>query len=176
MENFGWHLLVNYVVRNADCHAKNIAVLYSGYDDVAYTPVYDLITTQAYPRFAANPPGLSVDGRRTWKPGKALERFFKARLGIASRQYARMVERLCDSAVSVGRELIAVQKNEPRWQEVARQMLHAWNDGMESLRSTKANAQLRPLTSHLAAAGISGPDPVHQERVVIGRSDLLARR
>jgi len=31
-------------------------------------------------------------------PGKSLERFFNARLGIAPRVYAEMVEALCDSA------------------------------------------------------------------------------
>lgn len=63
LEQFGWHLLTNYVVRSADCHAKNIALYYTGLKDVAYTPVYDVVTTQAYPRYAANPPGLAVDGK-----------------------------------------------------------------------------------------------------------------
>ena len=71
-EHFGWHILANYVVRNADCHAKNIALYYTSRADVAFTPVYDLVTTQAYPRFAANPPGLSVGGRQIWTPGRTL--------------------------------------------------------------------------------------------------------
>jgi len=72
-EQLGWHLLTNYAVRNADCHAKNIALYYTGLKDVAYAPVYDVVTTQAYPRYAANPPELSVDGRQTWAVGKTLE-------------------------------------------------------------------------------------------------------
>jgi serine/threonine-protein kinase HipA len=48
---------------------------------VGYTPVYDIITTQAYPRYATNPPGLSIEGRKTWAPRKSLENFFKARVG-----------------------------------------------------------------------------------------------
>jgi serine/threonine-protein kinase HipA len=70
LEKFGWHLLPNYVVRNADWHAKNIALYYTGLKDVAYTPVYDLVPTHAYPRYAANPPGLPVDGRQAWAGGK----------------------------------------------------------------------------------------------------------
>jgi len=62
LECFGWHLLTQYVVRNADCHAKNIALTYTHLHDVAYSPVYDVVTTQAYPRYAANPPGLPLDG------------------------------------------------------------------------------------------------------------------
>lgn len=172
---FGWHLLTNYVVRNADCHAKNIALYYTGLKDVAYTPVYDVVTTQAYPRYAANPPGLSVDGRQTWVAGKTLERFFKARLGIAPKQYAEMVERLCESAVEVGREVIEAARNEPRWHTVAKHMMHAWNDGMESLRSPKGLASFRGLGEAMVQAGFSEPDGPESEREVIGRSELLGR-
>ena len=112
LESLGWHLLSSYVVRNADLHAKNIALYYGTRADVAYTPVYDVVTTQAYPRYATNAPGLSVGGRKIWAPGKTLEQFFKAQLGIAPSQYKEMVERLCESAVEVGREVIEAAKNE----------------------------------------------------------------
>ncbi|MFT3804731.1 MAG: type II toxin-antitoxin system HipA family toxin [Burkholderiaceae bacterium] len=137
LERLGWHLLVNYLVRNADCHAKNIALHYTGLADVGYTPVYDIVTTQAYPRYASSPPGLSVDGRQTWAIGKTLERFFLARLGLPPRRYAEMVECLCESAVEVGKEVIEAARNEPRWRTVAKHMLHAWNDGMSSLRDPR---------------------------------------
>jgi len=84
-------VLTQYVVRNADCHAKNIALYYTHLDDVAYSPVYDVVTTQAYPRYAANPPGLLLDGRQAWTMGKNLEQFFKARLGIAPKHYVQIV-------------------------------------------------------------------------------------
>ena len=125
LQQLGWQLLTNYVVPNADCHAKNVALFYTSVDDVAFTPVYDVVTTQAYPRFAANPPGLAVDGRKPWTAGKTLERFFNTRMGIAPRQYAQMVEALCDSAVGVGHELIEAARNGPQWRTVAKQMLHA---------------------------------------------------
>ncbi|HEY3597401.1 MAG TPA: type II toxin-antitoxin system HipA family toxin [Paraburkholderia sp.] len=172
----GWHLLANYVVRNADCHTKNVALFYTNVDDVAFTPVYDIVTTQAYPRFAANPPGLPVDGRKTWAPGKTLERFFNTRMGIAPGQYAQMVETLCDSAVTVGHELIEAARNEPQWRGVAKQMLHAWNDGMESLRSPKKSVQFKSLTQAIEAAGFSAAQPAVRTREVIGRSPLLGKR
>ncbi|ANN79176.1 type II toxin-antitoxin system HipA family toxin [Bordetella flabilis] len=175
LELFGWHLLTNYVVRNADCHAKNVALYYTSLKDVAYTPVYDLVTTQAYPRYAANPPGLSVDGRQAWAVGKSLERFFKARLGIAPKQYAEMVERLCDSAVDVGREVVEAARNERRWHVVATQMVHAWNDGMASLRSPKSPVAFRGLDEAIAQAGLSTPARPEKGREVIGRSELLVR-
>ncbi|TEA77414.1 type II toxin-antitoxin system HipA family toxin [Allopusillimonas ginsengisoli] len=176
LEQFGWHLLINYVVRNADCHAKNIALYYTGLKDVGYTPVYDIVTTQAYPRYAANPPGLPVDGRQAWAVGKTLERFFKARLGIAPKQYAEMVERLCESAVEVGQEVIEAARNEPRWHTVAKHMVHAWNDGMASLRSPKSLVSFRRLDEAIAQAGFSELQKVESGREVMGRSELLGRR
>jgi serine/threonine-protein kinase HipA len=176
LEQLGWHLLVNYVVRNADCHAKNIALHYTSLADVSYTPVYDIVTTQAYPRYASNPPGLSLDGRQTWAPGKSLERFFNARLGITPRRYAEMVECLCESAVEVGAEVIEAARNEPRWRSVAKQMVHAWNDGMSSLRDPRRSVAFRGLDAAISAAGFSDPEPPERSRVTIGRSELLAPR
>lgn len=174
LEQFGWHVLTNYVVRNADCHAKNIALSYTRLSDVGFAPVYDIVTTQAYPRYANNQPGLSIDGRKAWAAGKALQRFFNARLGIAPRHYAEMVERLCESAVQVGEEVIEAARNEPRWRPLAKQMVHAWNEGMASLRDPKKSVALRGLDAAIAAAGFSEPEPPEQSSVTIGRSELLA--
>ncbi|MDZ3990957.1 type II toxin-antitoxin system HipA family toxin [Pseudomonas sp. Teo4] len=175
-EHLGWQLLTNYVVRNADCHSKNIALLYTSRADVAFTPVFDLVTTQAYPRFASNPPGLSIGGRQTWTPGRSLESFFKAVLNIPPRQYAEMVEQLCESAVEVGKEVIEASKNEQAWREVAKSMVHAWNVGMETLRSPKAAPHFRGLDAAIAQAGFSGPRKPERSAEVIGRSELLGKR
>jgi serine/threonine-protein kinase HipA len=174
LEQFGWHLLTNYIVRNADCHTKNIALYYTQLADVAYTPVYDIVTTQAYPRYATNPPGLSIEGRKTWAPGKSLEKFFKARLGVPPPDYKQMLDRLCESAVQVGREMIEAAKNEPRWHDVAKQMLHAWNEGMASVRSARKDNKLKGLTGYIKAAGFSDPTPPARQSV-IGRSELLGK-
>lgn len=176
LEHLGWLLLVNYVVRNADCHAKNIALSYTQLGDVGYSPVYDVVTTQAYPRYANTPPALPIDGRQTWAAGKALQRLFHARLGIAPRAYAEMVERLCESAVEVGQEVIEAAKNESRWHPVAKQMVHAWNEGMASVRDPKKSLTLRGLDAAIEAAGFSDPEPPEPSRITIGRSELLATR
>ncbi|MNX80730.1 hypothetical protein D3C86_1123980 [compost metagenome] len=174
--HFAWHLLTNYVVRNADCHAKNIALYYTSRADVAYTPVYDIVTTQAYPEFSNSAPALSVDGRKTWVPGSTLAKFMLARLGINSKQYQAMVEQLCESAVEVGREVIEAAKNEPQWRWIAKQMVHAWNDGMCGLRSSKLDARYRSLDAAISEAGYEAADaPVDTSRV-IGRSEGLAAR
>jgi len=172
----GWHLLTNYVVRDADCHAKNVALYYTALADVAYTPVYDVVTTQAYPCYVTNPPGLSIGWRQTWAPGKPLARFFNTRLGIAPRDYAQMAERLCESAVEVGHEVIEAAKNEPQWRSVAKQMVHTWNEGTNTLRSPKRDAGHRGLDAAIKAAGFLDPEPPEPSRTSVGRSELLAQR
>jgi serine/threonine-protein kinase HipA len=74
---------------------------------------------------------------------KTLEWLFKVRLGIAPKQYPEMVERLSESAVEVGQEVIEAARNEPLWHTVAKHMVHAWNDGMASLRSPKSFVAFR---------------------------------
>jgi serine/threonine-protein kinase HipA len=174
LEQLGWLIITNYVVRNADCHSKNIALYYTRLSDVAYTPAYDIVTTQAYPRFASNPPGLSIEGRKTWTPGKSLETFFKARLGIAPRDYAQMVERMCESAVEVGREIIQAANDDARWRDIAKQMLHAWNEGIASLRSSRRETKYRGISEAIHAAGFSDPTPPARPQA-IGRSELLRK-
>lgn len=176
LTSLGWLLLTNYVVRNADCHAKNIALYFRSLTDVAYTPIYDVVTTQAYPRYAANPPGLSLAGRKTWLPGKSLETFFNTNLGIAPSHYARMVEQLCESAVEVGQEIIEAARNETRWHDIARQMLHAWNEGMNSLQTARRVGNFQGLRAAIDAAGFSDPVPPEPNHVLIGRSELLPPR
>lgn len=175
LQQLGWQILANYVVRNADCHSKNIALFYTERVNVSYTPVYDVVTTQAYPRFADNPPGLSIGGRKTWAPGKSLEVFFKGRLGIPPREYQEMVERLCESAVETGKEIIAAAKQHPAWHTIAKQMLHAWNEGMASLRSPRSERANKQLTPHIELAGFSEPERPEPPRV-ISRSEGLASR
>lgn len=175
LERLGWHILANYVVRNADCHAKNIAIYYEQESSVSYTPVYDIVTTQAYPRFALSPPGLSIEGRKTWTPGKSLEQFFNVRLGIPPSDYTQMVERVCDSAVEAGREIIQAQKREPRWHETAKQMLYAWNEGMKSVRCLGETHALTGLSKQIKAAGFSDPTPPEPPEKR-GQSELLPKR
>jgi serine/threonine-protein kinase HipA len=172
LELLGYHLLTNFVVRNADCHSKNIALYYTSLDDVAFTPVYDLVTTQAYDSFRDSTPGLSIEGRKTWIPGKTLPHFFTSRLGISSRRYSQMLEELCDSAVDVGRELTKLARSEKRWRGIIKNMLHAWERGIQGVRNPNSTVSLARL---IEGAGFSDYDrPAPAERT--GESPLLGKR
>jgi serine/threonine-protein kinase HipA len=55
-------------------------------------------------------------------------------------------------------------------------MLHAWNEGMETLRSPKAGPHFRGLDTAIAEAGFSGPRKPERSRELIDRSELLAKK
>lgn len=74
------------------------------------------------------------------------------------------------------KEMIEAAKNEPAWRDVAKHMAHAWNEGMETVRSPKAAAHFRGLDSAIEDAGLSGPRKPERSREVIGRSELLAKK
>src|SRR5690606_21560366 len=74
-------LLLTLALRNADCHAKNLALRYTRRADVHLAPAFDMITTAAYPDYAQNPPAISFMGRKTWTPGRTLQTFVAATFG-----------------------------------------------------------------------------------------------
>ncbi|MEX0738989.1 MAG: hypothetical protein WD071_06590 [Pseudohongiella sp.] len=134
------------------------------------------MTTQAYPQYANNVPGLSIAGRKTWAPGKTLEQFFNTRLGIKPRRYQEMTEMLCESATEVAGQVIDASRNEPQWRNVAKHMVHAWNEGMSAMQDPVRATHFVGLDAAIKAAGFSEPDSADSKRTVIGRSDLLGRR
>ena len=73
-------LLLSYALRNADCHAKNIALRYTNRVDVHLTPTYDMLTTSVYAGYQHNPPAIEFMGKKTWAPDKNLQRFIAATL------------------------------------------------------------------------------------------------
>jgi serine/threonine-protein kinase HipA len=90
-------LLLTYALRNADCHSKNIALLYTSRADVHLAPAYDFFTTSVYANYQNNPPGISFRGRKTWLSGRTLERFITSTFGIPRREQKEIVERISDS-------------------------------------------------------------------------------
>lgn len=169
-------LLLTYALRNADCHTKNIALLYSSRDHIELAPVYDMLTITVYDDYAKNPPGMSVDGRSTWMPGKALERFLQARCNVMPAQTRERVERICEAIVQVTPQVIAATRQHPAFHETGKRMLHAWNAGMNSLRLQKTWS-LPSLDGAIAAARFSDLQPINAAKVEkIGRSPLLGKR
>ena len=63
-------LLLTYALHNADCYAKNLALLCSSEADVRLSPFYDLLTTVVYSCYQNQTLGIAFMGKKTCAPGK----------------------------------------------------------------------------------------------------------
>lgn len=168
-------LLLTYALRNADCHAKNIALLYTRRDDVHLAPAYDMITTAAYPNYAKNPPGIAFMGKKTWTPGKHLQTFIAATFGLPAREQAAIVDQIGAAMMDVGPQVRAAMNEHPGFVDIGKRMLLAWQEGLAGLRD-KRTYTMGNVDLGEALTGFSEPKSVKQARQVIGRSDLLGKR
>jgi serine/threonine-protein kinase HipA len=169
-------LLLTYALRNADCHAKNLALLYTSRKDVHLSPAYDMLTTSVYAGYQNSPPGISFMGKKTWTPGKTLQRFITATFGIAAKEQVKIIEAIGD-AVSV----TAVQVREamtvhPGFVDIGKRMLNSWHEGVSGLRNPRTYAMGEWRASD-ALTGFSAPPKLaNPKKVAIGRSELLGKK
>lgn len=168
-------LLLSYALRNADSHAKNLALLYTSREDVHLAPAYDVITTAAYPEYAKNPPAIAFMGRKTWDPGRTLKTFITAEFGLAAREQADIVDRIGTAMAETGPLVREAMAGHPGFAEIGKRMLIAWQEGLASLRSKRVYAMGDAALGD-AFTGFSDPKPTKTRRKVVGRSDLLGKR
>jgi serine/threonine-protein kinase HipA len=128
-------LLVNYALRNADAHLKNFAVVYTDNGDVKLSPVYDIVTVTAYPRFDTDIPALTLAGKRIWASGKLLTQFGGTRLGLSSTDIAACVAQVTDAVRSVMPEIANHADRYPEFRQIAERMRSVWEQGLRDIES-----------------------------------------
>jgi serine/threonine-protein kinase HipA len=168
-------LLLTYALRNADCHSKNIALLYTSRKDARLAPVYDFFTTSVYANYQNNPPGISLMGRKTWMPGKTLATFITSTFGIPQREQKEIVERISDAVADTAPSVRDWMKKLPGFKDIGKRMLATWAVGVQVLRDPRMYG-LSPWKSSKAFEGVSDAPKLKSPRRVIGRSELLADR
>jgi serine/threonine-protein kinase HipA len=168
-------LLLTYALRNADCHSKNVALLYTSRADVRLAPAYDFFTTSVYANYQNNPPGISFMGRKTWLPGKTLGTFITSTFGIPQREQKEIVERISDSVADAAPAVRELMDGLEGFKNTGKRMLAAWSEGVRVLRDRRMYG-LSSWKSSTAFEGISDPPKLKSPRRVIGRSELLAVR
>jgi len=168
-------LLLTYALRNADCHAKNLAMLYTSRADVHLSPAYDMITTVAYPGYQQNPPGISFMGKKTWSPGKSLGKFIAATFGVSVKAQVEIVEAISDAVSDIAPRVREAMTRYAAFEDIGKRMLLAWNEGVTGLRGKRVYS-LQEWNPSSAFEGFSDPPPHSNEKAVIGRSEGLAKR
>jgi serine/threonine-protein kinase HipA len=167
-------LLLTYALRNADCHAKNLALLYTSRADVHLSPVYDMLTTAVYAGYQHNPPGISFMGKKTWEPGKTLQRFITLNFGIAQKDQVEIIEAIGDAVSATAVQVRAAMKTHPEFVDIGKRMLLAWHEGVSGLRHQRTYA-LGEWQTGAELTGFSDPPKLDKPRTVIGRSELLGK-
>jgi serine/threonine-protein kinase HipA len=168
-------LLLTYALRNADCHAKNIAMLYTSRADAHLSPAYDFLTTSVYAGYQLNPPGIGFLGKKTWTPGMNLMKFVTGTFGVSAREQSIILESISDSiaeTVPLVREKMA---EHPGFRDIGKRMLLAWQEGTTGLRDRRVYAA-GDWPANRVFEGISDPPKLEAPRSVVGRSPLLSDR
>ena len=168
-------LLLTYALRNADCHAKNLALRYTRRADVHLAPAYDVLTTSVYAGFAHNPPGIEFMGKRTWTPGKSLQKFIAATFGIQPKEQQHMVQAISDAVADVVPQVRQAMAQHPGFEDIGKRMLLAWAEGVQGLRDARVYA-VGEWQAGEAFEGFSAPPKHKLSQEKIGRSPLLGKR
>jgi serine/threonine-protein kinase HipA len=169
-------LLLTYALGNADCHTKNLAFVYSSLNDVEVAPIYDMLTLLAYDRYAGNPPGMYIDGRKSWDADKAIWRYLQQQMGLEPAAQRALVDEVCTAVADQVPELEQHIRHTPGFEPVGLRMLWEWNEGMKRLQSRRTFA-MPDLVASAQARGL--PEARPAERFAsrrIGESELLAGR
>ena len=162
-------IFLTYALRNADCHAKNIALLYTSSEDVHSAPVFDMLTTNVYPGHQDSPPGISFMGKRTWIPGKALGKFLTANFDVAAREQLEMIEKISDAVSEVGPAVRKAMTDYPDFREIGKRMLMSWQEGVRGLRD-KRSFVLGHWSAGDAFHGFSDPPKLKVVKKIVGQS------
>ena len=167
-------LLLTWALGNADCHTKNLAFIYDSFDDVKVAPIYDMLTILAYDRYADNPPGMYVDGRKSWDAHKALWRYLQQHLGIEPARQRELVDRVCGSVAQTVPELMQHIRHTNGFAAVGSRMLWEWNEGMKRL-SDRRTISITDWVGEARSQGLPQPEPAQRFATPrIGESPLLA--
>jgi serine/threonine-protein kinase HipA len=166
-------LLLTYALRNADCHSKNLALLYTSRQDARLAPVYDFFTTSVYAGYGDNPPGILFGGKKTWLPGKTLAQLIAANFGISNREQKLTVEKISDAVADTAPAVRAAMANLDGFKDTGKCMLATWNAGVNLLRDARMYG-LSPWKASAAFQSISDAPKLKNQRTVVGRSELLA--
>jgi serine/threonine-protein kinase HipA len=173
-EQLALTLLLTYALGNADCHTKNLALLYSHENDVRLAPVYDMLTIIAYDSYAQNPPGMFVGGRKSWTPGRALSTYLQ-HLGFEPPRQRELVDRVLQAVSDTFPELLSHIRNTPGFAPVGTRMVSEWSEGLARL-SDHTSIVVPDLLARAKAEDVTpvAAEPRPPQRT--GESPLLGRR
>jgi serine/threonine-protein kinase HipA len=134
-----------------------------------------MLTTNVYAGYQHNPPGIEFMGKKTWGPGKNLQRFIATTFGIPPREQTHIVEAISDAVADVAPQVRQAMQQHAGFEDIGKRMLMAWSDGVRGLRDHRTYA-LGEWVAGEAFENFSPPPKLKTESSSIGRSPLLPKR
>ena len=125
-------LLLNYALHNGDAHLKNFSLVYTDYNDAVLAPVYDVVTTSAYPHLE-DKPALTLQGKKAWWMGKQLRQLATTRLSLISRdldEAESSIHHAMDQTLPLVSKMI---ERFPYFRETGKRMLVEWDNGKQDI-------------------------------------------
>lgn len=174
-EQLALTLLLTYALGNADCHTKNLAVVYSSDTDIRLAPAYDVLSILAYDSYARNPPAMFVGGRKSWDPGQTLWHFLQQQLQFEPARQRELVDRVCQAVAETFGELIESARHVPGFLPVAQRMMHEWSQGISRL-APRMTITVPDFDAAARSAGLALAAAAPTAARRLGESELLGRR
>ena len=125
-------ITLNYALHNGDAHLKNFALIYSNYDDAVIAPVYDVVTTSAYPHLE-DKPALSLQGKKAWWMGKQFRLLGSTRLSLLARDLDAVEQSIHQAIDQVTPILLEMIARYPYFRETGKRMLLEWSAGKKDI-------------------------------------------
>jgi serine/threonine-protein kinase HipA len=76
-----------------------------------------------------NPPAIDFMGKRTWAPGKNLQKFIAATFGIQPKEQQHMVQAISDAVADVAPQVRQAMAQHPGFEDIGKRMLHGLGRG-----------------------------------------------
>ena len=160
-------ILLNYAVHNGDAHLKNFALVYCGYDDAFIAPVYDVVTTSAYPQLE-DKPALTLQGKKAWWIGKQLRLLATTRLSLTAGDLDE-AENSIHQAIDQTLPLISnMIEHFPDFREIGKRMLIEWTNGKQDIT---VGAKRRVISDTTVLDGMKLSDVKVQKKKAAFRSE-----
>ena len=129
-------LVASWMLRNGDAHLKNFGLLYSSTADVRLAPLYDVVTTTAYPSLRNDVPALSLEGRRAWRlKGGSWTRFASAHCALEPAGAREIVDALAESIAEESVHAERYGREHPKAAALIGAMVTQWKSGVQDVRA-----------------------------------------
>jgi len=125
-------VLLNYALHNGDAHLKNFALVYSDYNDAVLAPVYDVVTTSAYPHLE-DKPALTLHGKKACWMGKQLRQLATTRLSLTSRDLDEAESNIHHAIDQILPLVSNMIERFPYFRETGKRMLIEWDKGKQDI-------------------------------------------